>query len=54
MPMAILLSVPEPTHVIQLNCHDKVLAINDPEPDRFALTPRDRDIVFRGTGLSVF
>ena len=34
MPMAIVLSVPEPTHVIQPYCHDTVLAITDPEPKR--------------------
>ena len=34
MPMAILLSVPEPTHVIQPSCLDTVLAENDPEPNR--------------------
>ena len=34
MPMAILLSVPEPTHVIQPICHDTALAITDPEPKR--------------------
>ena len=34
MSTAILLSLPEPTPVIQLNCHDTVLTINDPEPKR--------------------
>ena len=32
MPMAILLSLPAPTHVIQPNYLDVVLAENDPEP----------------------
>ena len=32
MPMAILLSVPKPTHIIQPNCLDTVLTENDPEP----------------------
>ena len=53
MPMAILLSVPEPTHVIQPNCHDTVLAINDPKPKR-SVCFKSRDSVFLGTGLSVF
>ena len=34
MPMAIFLSLPEPTLVIQPYCRDMVLAINDPEPKR--------------------
>ena len=53
MPMAILLSVPEPTDVIQQNYLDTVLAENDPE-HKHQFAPRDRDIVSLVTGLSVF
>ena len=34
MPMAIFLSVPESTHVIQPNCDDTFIAIKEPEPKR--------------------